>query len=88
MALFAVSYQINDTKDYPRLWAELDRLDAHKVMRSFYFLDLHNTAMEVRDHLKGYIDDDDAVAVVPFDERPRHEMAHKGTNDWLNARFS
>ncbi|EHK56788.1 hypothetical protein [Allomesorhizobium alhagi] len=87
MAYFAVNYQLNANKDYPKLWAEMDRLDGHKVLRSFYFLDLDISAADLRNHLKGYIDDDDAVVVVPFDLRPHHHMAYAGTNDWINARF-
>lgn len=88
MALFAVSYQLNDKKDYPKLWAEMTRLKGLKVMRSFYFLDLSTTAKDLRDHLKTFIDNDDAIAVVPFDQRPYHHMAYQGTNDWINARFA
>ncbi|WP_269584773.1 CRISPR-associated protein Cas2 [Roseibium sp. Sym1] len=87
MAYFAVSYQLNNSKDYPTLWDEMKRLNAHKVMRSFFFLDLNNTASEVRDHLQGFIDDDDAVMVVPFDQRPYHHRAYQGTNNWISERF-
>jgi hypothetical protein len=87
MAFFAVSYQLNLQKDYPTLWEEMERLDAHKVMRSFYFLDLDISASELRDHLKDYIDNDDALAVVPFEKRPHHHMGFKGTNDWIRQRF-
>lgn len=87
MAYFAVSYQLNLTKDYPTLWEEMDRLGAHKVMRSFYFLDLAVSASDLKNHLKAYIDNDDAIAVIPFDERPYHHMGYKGTNDWIKHRF-
>jgi hypothetical protein len=87
MAFFAVSYQLNLKKDYPKLWEEMERLDAHKVMRSFYFLDLDISARDLRNHLKEYIDTDDAIAVIPFDQRPYHHMGFKGTNDWIQERF-
>lgn len=88
MAYFAIKYQLNDSKDYPPLWEELSRLDAHKVLRSFYFLDVDSTAKELRDHFKNFIDADDAVVVVPFSTRPHHNNAFVGTNDWIKARFS
>ena len=87
MAYFAVSYQLNNQKDYPRLWKEMERLEGHKVMRSFYFLDLNFTAIEVKDHLIGFIDKDDTLCVVPFDERPSCCRCAFGTKAWLDARF-
>ena len=88
MAYFAVSYQLNNKKDYQSLWDEMDRLEGHKVMRSFYFLDVDlNTANELRDHLKGFIDDDDMVTVVELESRPSCHKCYKGTLAWLDARF-
>lgn len=87
MAYFAVNYQLNANKDYPKLWDEMARLDGHKVLRSFYFLDLEISASDLRNHLRGFIDQDDAVVVVPFSSRPYHHMGFAGTNDWIKARF-
>ena len=88
MAYFAVSYQLNNQKDYQPLWDEMERLEGHKVMRSFYFLDVDlNTCAQMRDHLLNFIDNDDAVAVVKIESRPSHQMGYKGTNDWISARF-
>lgn len=88
MAYFAIKYQLNDAKDYPPLWKELERLGAHKVLRSFYFLDITSSASQLRDHFKSFIDEDDAVVVVPFSERPYHYKAFQGTNDWIKQRFN
>lgn len=87
MALFAVSYQLNKSKDYQPVWDALESLGGHKVMRSFWFLDRPTTAVALRDHLLGVLDEDDAVCVVPFNERPAHRMGYAGTNDWIKARF-
>jgi len=88
MGYFAVSYQLNNQKDYQKLWDEMERLDGHKVMRSFYFLDVDvEKCSELRDYLSDFVDDDDAIAVVKIESRPAHKMAFKGTNDWINARF-
>ena len=43
MAYFAVSYQLNNEKNYAPLWDALDDMGGHKVMNSFYFLDLDGT---------------------------------------------
>ena len=87
MAYFAVSYQLNNTKDYQPVWDALEALGGHKVMRSFWFVDYNTTATALRDHIQAIIDEDDAVCVVQFDKRPRHHMAYQGTNDWMKARF-
>lgn len=89
MTLFAVSYQLNDKKDYPKLWAEMERLEGQKVMRSFWFLDLQlNFPSEVRDHLAKFVDEDDMISVVPFDQKPANKKVYKGTSDWIASRFS
>ncbi|GHA87215.1 hypothetical protein GCM10009069_08150 [Algimonas arctica] len=88
MAYYAISYQLNKEKDYQKLWDELKRLNAHKAMNSFWFLDLTTDETSVvRDHFKGFKDDDDAICVVKIESSPKHHMAFKGTNDWISKRF-
>lgn len=81
MALFAVSYQLNKSKDYQPVWDALEEIGGHKVMRSFWLVDWDTTAAALRDYMVSVMDGDDAVCVVPFDKRPRHSMGYKGTND-------
>ncbi len=84
MALFVVSYDLRKRKDYPTLWEEMDRLGGHKPLRSVYFVNVNlGTAAELRDHLSQYIDEDDQLIVVEFDEKPAHQRANQGTNDWI-----
>lgn len=89
MAYFAVSYQLNKTKDYKPLWDEMERLDAHKAMRDYYLLDVDlSTAVEMRDYLKQFIDDkDDMIFVAKLDSKPASYRCYQGTSDWINARF-
>lgn len=87
MALFCISYDLIKGKDYEKLWDELDRLGGHKALESFYLIDLNNTASEVRDHLKGYVDSDDMLMVIEFSKKPAFIKAKPGTNDWLNKHF-
>lgn len=89
MAYFAVSYQLNNQKDYRPLWAEMERLGAHKAMRDFYLLDVDlSTADEMRDHLKQFVDDkDDMIFAVRLDSRPAPLRCYQGTKAWLDARF-
>lgn len=87
MAFFAVSYDLVKRKDYQTLWDEFKRLNAHKCLRSMYLLDANNTAEEVKDHLKTFIDNDDQLIVVEFSDKPFHHKAFTGTNNWIKARF-
>lgn len=84
MALFVVTYDLIDGKDYPRLIDELERLGGHKPALSVWFVDVTSkTAAELRDHLKNFVDPDDRVVVVEFHKKPAHILAFKGTNDWI-----
>lgn len=85
MALFAVSYDLKKNKDYPTLWEEFTRLGGHKALESFYLLDLNTTAPLLRDHLRGFVDEDDMLMVVEFMGKPAFIRARQGTNDWISA---
>lgn len=89
MAYFAVSYQLNKQKDYQPLWDAFAELNAHKVMRSFYFVDCNTTAIGLRDYLReaGKMDVDDAICVVPMEMKPGCYKCASGTNDWLSSRL-
>ena len=84
MALFLVSYDLRKHKDYPKLWAEMERLGGHKPLLSVYLLNVDlDTAAALRDHLSGFIDQDDQLLVVEFSEKPAHQKANQGTNAWI-----
>jgi len=88
MPVFAVTYDLNNSKDYPKLRAELERLDGHKAALSFYFIDVGNAnEAQVRDHLSGFVDKDDRIIVCQCHTRPATLRAFKGTKEWLDARF-
>ena len=87
MALFCISYDLVKGKDYPALWAELDRMGGHKALESFYLVDLNSTVIEVRDHLKSFVDDDDKLMVIEFSKKPHFIKAKAGTNDWIAKHF-
>lgn len=89
MAYFAVSYQLNKQKDYQPLWDAFADLGAHKVMRSFYFVDCNTSAASLLSHLRseGQMDEDDAICVVPMTDRPACYKCYQGTKVWLDARL-
>ena len=87
LAYFTVSYDLLRNKDYQRIIDELKRLEATKVLLSMWFVELDNTAQQVKDHLAGFLDDDDRLVVVEFSKKPAYTRALEGTNAWVNARF-
>jgi hypothetical protein len=87
MALFCISYDLIKGKDYQKLWDELDRLGGHKALESFYLVALTNTASEVRDHLRDFVDSDDMLMVIEFSKKPAFVKAKAGTNAWLEKNF-
>jgi hypothetical protein len=88
MAYFLVTYDLVKRKDYPELLSALRKLNGtHKPLDSVWFLDLNNTAEEVKAHLAVHIDADDRLMVVEFSKRPAWTKAYTGTNDWVKARF-
>lgn len=87
MAYFAITYDLMKQKDYPKLWGEMKRLSAIKSLNSFYLLEANNTANDIKNHLEKFIDSDDRVMVIEFTTKPAYNIALKGTNTWISARF-
>ena len=87
MAHFLVTYDLNAQKDYQRLINELERLKGHRPALSAWFIDLNNTATEVRDHFSNFVDDDDFLIIVEFSKKPAFTKARAGTNAWISERF-
>lgn len=87
MALFSVTYDLVKNKNYDRLIEELGKHDTVKVQMSHWLLAASNTAKEVKDHLAGYVDEDDKLMVIEFDKRPQFTKSLQGTNDWIKRHF-
>ncbi len=85
MPAYIVSYDLIKDKNYKRLTDELLRLDAHKALLSVWLVNLNNTAKEVRDHLRGFMDDDDKIIVAEITSNSCAWKAFTGTQDWLDA---
>lgn len=88
MPLFVVSYDLNKTKDYKKLWAEMDRLGGHKPLESVYFVNVNSKdGAALVTHLRQFIDADDQIIAVKFSERPGTYRAKAGTKEWLDKHF-
>ena len=83
MTTFVVTYDLIKRKDYPKLWEELERLDGHRALESFWLLNLENTAREIVEHLQQFVDADDRIWVSELTKKYAFTNAKKGTNEWL-----
>jgi CRISPR associated protein Cas2 len=80
---YTVSYDLIKSKDYQALWDELERLKGHRTEESYWLVAVNNTAKELHDHLKSFVDNDDRVWVSELTKNHYYSNAKGGTNDWL-----
>lgn len=85
MTTFVLTYDLIKKKDYQTLWDELARLGAHRALESFWLISLNNTAKEVHDHFKGFVDSDDRLWVSELTAKHHFSNVKGGTNAWLKA---
>ncbi|MDE2098829.1 MAG: hypothetical protein KGL39_16370 [Patescibacteria group bacterium] len=64
MALYFLDYDLNKEKDYPKLYAELSRFGAVRILDSLWcFNHSETTAIDMRDHFGKFLDADDGLCV-------------------------
>lgn len=64
MALFFISYDLRNSRDYQPLYDELSRLNAARILESTWCLKRYDTdPPALRDHFKTFLDADDGVVV-------------------------
>lgn len=62
---YLISYDLDKPgQDYPRLIKELERLGALRILYSEWIFRSTSTAVEIRDHLRSFIDSNDMLLVV------------------------
>lgn len=84
MTTFVVSYTLKRPgQDYETLWDELGRLDGQRALEALWLVNVNNTAKEVHDHLKGYVDANDRLWVSELTAKRAVTNAIVGTSDWL-----
>jgi hypothetical protein len=87
MPVYAFAYDlVNHPQefDYEPLWAELRRLNAHRMQLSLWLINLDNTPQAVVEHFKKFVHAKDRLAATRL--RPReysYANAIGGTNDWF-----
>lgn len=83
MTTYTVSYDLIKRKDYQSLWGELERLGAHRTEASYWLVAVSNTAKELHDHLRKFVDADDRLWVSELTKNHYYSKAESGTNAWL-----
>lgn len=69
MNRFLVSYDLmSPGRDYGKLYAALDALNAVRVLFSQWVLRTNLTAVQLRDHLRQYMDANDRILVNDFSD--------------------
>ena len=64
MALYFLSYDLNNNKNYPALYEELARFNAVRILKSHWcFKRVNTSAGGLRDHFKKFVDADDGLSV-------------------------
>lgn len=64
MALYFLEYDLRKQRDYQRLYDELKKFSAVKILQSLWCLNHTNTTCEaLRDYFMRFIDSDDGIIV-------------------------
>jgi CRISPR associated protein Cas2 len=68
MALFFLSYDLRKGRDYQKMYDELAKYKAVRVLESLWCFNSASTAATLRDHFKGFIDSDDGLAIIEISD--------------------
>ncbi|ALS64905.1 hypothetical protein [Pandoraea apista] len=65
MALYFLSYDLRNARNYQPLYDELAKFNAVQVLESVWTFARYNTTSEaLRNHFKGFIDSDDGLLII------------------------
>lgn len=86
--IYLLAYDlVNEPKgtfDYQPLWDELKRLGAFRTQYSLWLVNSNNTAQQLVEHFKKFIDKDDRLWVTSVRKNEHWYInAIGGTNKWL-----
>jgi hypothetical protein len=77
MAHYLVTYDLHNERNYPPVWAALERLGAVKALESVWLLTSTSGAGDLREALKAAADGDDSILVIEL----------KAGSNWSGARI-
>lgn len=77
MALYLLEYDLRKQRDYQKLYAELEKFSAKRVLESLWCFNRNNTSTEsLRNHFTQFIDNDDGLIVLQATEwASRHTLS-------------
>lgn len=65
MSTYFISYDLIANKDYNRLYGELEKFGAIRILESVWCLKKNNTNdIDLRNHFRNFIDDDDRLLII------------------------
>lgn len=65
MALYVLTYDLRKARDYSKLYEELKRFNAQRVLESTWcFKRVSTSPTGLRDHFKKFVDNDDGLFVI------------------------
>ncbi|MDG1286678.1 MAG: hypothetical protein P8P30_03830 [Rickettsiales bacterium] len=82
MPFYAITYDLNNEKNYPKIQKEFEKLNSHKAAYSFYLVKNTASTKQMLEHFKQFVDEDDTLVVVRIDDVESYRPL-KGTNDWI-----
>lgn len=86
MALFLISYDLHNRRNYQPLWDALKGVGAHKALESLWLVNLNNTAQQVLDWISEFGDSDDSFFVTIVSKNTTARLRNNaGTTEWLNS---
>jgi len=88
MSVYLVSYDFikekSGTDPGKPLRDELTRLEGHRVQYSLWLVNVNNTAQELCDHLRSFMDQNDRILVSKVRAKEYHWYnALAGMNEWI-----
>lgn len=69
MALYFLSYDLRNRRDYQSLYNELEKFNAIRILESMWcFKRINTNASGLRDHFKSFVDSDDGFMVSEVED--------------------
>ncbi len=77
MARYLLTYDLRGDRNYSKLYEELKKFNALKVLESTYcFRQYETNAFKLRRHFKKFIDEDDGLFITTLTTWADHETKH------------
>lgn len=90
MSIYIIAYDIKNNSgsfDYDKLISNLEENGCHRIQYSTWLGNFSNSAKQVHDHFKEFLDSDDGLAVMEITNNRHYSGAKPGTNDWFKNNY-